>query len=162
MNNPISTVLRRQPPHTGKCGASGTLLSSTVTCAEISPSSNNPKFVRKGKSRAGSDEQDEPYEWEGDADWLHEAGDVVKLTLMAPISTIELVGKSMSHSDCSDCGEPASKGQGKPQEEVDWGTGAEWLEEFGHVLKLSLSAPVNCVELLGKSMFDSEEDKITI
>ncbi len=105
----------------------------------------------------------EPFEWESEwdeenADWLSETGDVLRLAFMAPVTTVELVTKSMVPSEAEERAIPPPS----ENEEIDWGSGQEWLEEIGHVFKLSLSAPVNFIELLGKSMPDSEDDKITI
>ncbi len=105
----------------------------------------------------------ELFEWETewdekDADWLSETGDVLRLAFMAPITTVELVTKSMVPSeDETERAVPSTENEG-----IDWGTGQEWLEEIGHVFRLSLSAPVDFIELLGKSMPDSEDDQITI
>jgi hypothetical protein len=103
-----------------------------------------------------------PFEWESewdeeDADWLSETGDVLRLAFMAPISTVELVTKSMVPSEGREISMPPTE-----NEAIEWGSGQEWLEEIGHVFKLSLSAPVNFIELLGKSMPDSEDDRISI
>ena len=157
MNNPISTVLRRPRPGTGRNDASGSLSDDTFHIKDKSGFNDDPKSATS-KAR-------EKHEWEfeeeEDTDWFSEASDVVRLAFMTPISTFELVGKSMSQADCTDTSTWDSR-HDCDKVEVNWGSGEEWLEEIGHVFKLSLSAPVTCIELLGKSMDNSEDDRFTI
>ena len=156
MNNPVSSFLRRPPP-SSKCGASGSL-----QCADVSnlrKSSDKGDFHDVQKGKVVDERLDNEDEWNECSDWLSEAGEVARLTLIAPVSSIELIGKSLSQTADSDYA-PASRGEQRI--DVDWGSGEEWLEEIGHMLKLSLSAPVTCIELLGKSMTNPEDDKITI
>ncbi len=156
MNNPISTCLKRPPPGVGRSEERGNLCQPD-TARYID-------HVSAGYTHAAkSNKANEPFEWETewdekDADWLSETGDVLRLAFLAPITTVELVAKSMVPSENEERAMPRIE-----NEEIDWGSGQEWLEEIGHVFKLSLSAPVNCIELLGKAIPDSEEDdQITI
>jgi hypothetical protein len=161
MNNPISQTLRRPSPAARGLETSGNLMKP------VNYTISNFAQLRKessAESNVAKSDKSEKYEWECEpeqsADWLSEAADIFRLTLLAPISSIELVGKSLP-GDCPS--ESAAKGSHKQQpEELDWGSGHDWLEEISHVLRLSVSAPVNCVELLSKSLGDSEDDKITI
>lgn len=156
MNNPVSSFLRRPPP-SSKCGASGSLQCADVSSLRKSSDKGDFHDVQKGK--VVDERLDNEDEWNECSDWLSEAGEVARLTLIAPVSSIELIGKSLSQTADSDYA-PASRGEQRI--DVDWGSGEEWLEEIGHMLKLSLSAPVTCIELLGKSMTNPEDDKITI
>ena len=157
MNNPISTVLRRPAQDFGR-------LESTCNLSSYGGFFVSDSFVSDSSAtnRDKARKQSELYEWEGEFDhsddWLSEAGDVIRLAVMAPFSSVELVGKSMAVGvDNDTCPIPDSH-----QSNVEWGSGQDWIEEISHALKFSLSAPVNCIELLGKSLPDSEEDKITL
>ena len=106
MNNPVSSFLRRPPP-SSKCGASGSL-----QCADVSnlrKSSDKGDFHDVQKGKVVDERLDNEDEWNECSDWLSEAGEVARLTLIAPVSSIELIGKSLSQTADSDYA-PASRG----------------------------------------------------
>ncbi len=68
-------------------------------------------------------------EWdEKDANWLAETGNVLRLAFMAPITTVELVTRSMAPSEYEEKAIPPTE-----NEAIEWGSSKEWLEESSHV-----------------------------
>ena len=94
--------------------------------------------------------------WRDDGNFLEDAGHALKLAALAPFSSIELIGKSMQ-SEVSE--NDVVKFDTESKYPLDWGTGEEWLEEICHVFKLSVTAPVTCIELLGSSLHEPPDNE---